>query len=187
MEKVWHKGPIFKLKQNGISGKLLSTFTDILKHRKKTVLNAQLSSWSGMKLWVPQGSVLSPLLFWCISTILQKASTNARLFENDVSPFSVVHNINLSAINLNGDLTNINARANQRKMTFNPHPNKQLQEVVFCHKIKKTSHPQLNFNSNFVKQMQFQKHLVFYLDGILDFRQQLRNMFKQVNTAISLW
>ena len=32
-DKVWHKGLIFKLKQNGISGNLLSTITD-LKLRK---------------------------------------------------------------------------------------------------------------------------------------------------------
>ena len=38
--KVWEKGLIFKLKQNGISGKLLSTLTDLLKLRKqRKVLN----------------------------------------------------------------------------------------------------------------------------------------------------
>ena len=33
-DKVWHKGIIFKLKQNGISGKLLSVLSDFLKDRK---------------------------------------------------------------------------------------------------------------------------------------------------------
>ena len=33
-DKVWHMGLIFKLKQNGISGNLLSTLTDFLKLRK---------------------------------------------------------------------------------------------------------------------------------------------------------
>ena len=32
--KVWHEGIIFKLKQNGISGKLLSVLSDFLKDRK---------------------------------------------------------------------------------------------------------------------------------------------------------
>ena len=45
LDKVWHKGLIFKLKQNGISGNLLSTLTDFLTLRKKRVgLNGQLSS-----------------------------------------------------------------------------------------------------------------------------------------------
>ena len=33
-DKVWHKGLIFKLKQNSISGNLLSTLTDFLTLRK---------------------------------------------------------------------------------------------------------------------------------------------------------
>ena len=46
-DKVWHKGLIFKLKQNGISGKLLRTLTDFLNFRKQRVaLKGQLSSWS---------------------------------------------------------------------------------------------------------------------------------------------
>ena len=32
-DKVWHKGVIFKLKQNSISGKLLSVLSDFLKDR----------------------------------------------------------------------------------------------------------------------------------------------------------
>ena len=34
-DKVWHKAIIFKLKQNGISGKLLSVLSDFLKDRKQ--------------------------------------------------------------------------------------------------------------------------------------------------------
>ena len=33
-DKVWHKGIIFKLKRNGISGKLLNVLSDFLKDRK---------------------------------------------------------------------------------------------------------------------------------------------------------
>ena len=39
------------------------------------------------------------------------------------------------------------------------------QEVIFSRKIKKTSHPPLNFNNNSVKQVQFQKYLGVYLEG----------------------
>ena len=46
-DKVWHKGIIFKLKQNGISGKLLSVLSDFLKDRKqRVILNEQVSSWT---------------------------------------------------------------------------------------------------------------------------------------------
>ena len=37
-DKAWHKGLIFKLKQNRISGNLLSTLTDFLKLKKQRVV-----------------------------------------------------------------------------------------------------------------------------------------------------
>ena len=53
-DKVWHKGLIFKLKQNDISGNLLSSVTDFLKLRKQgVVLNGQLFSWSNIESGVP--------------------------------------------------------------------------------------------------------------------------------------
>ena len=63
--------------------------------------------------------------------------------------------------------------------------NKPKRLLLSC-KIKKTSHPPLNFNINSVKQVQFQKHLGVYLDGKSDLCEQLQNMFKKVNKTISL-
>ena len=105
-------------------------------------------------------------------------TTNARLFAGDIPLFSVVDNINLSATNLNSDLSKINAWANQWKMTFNPDPNKQAQEIFF-RKTKKISHPPLKFSNNSDQQVQFQKYLGVYLDGKLDFREHIQNMFKK--------
>ena len=121
-----------------------------------------------------------------INDLSEGLTTIARLFEDDFSLFSVADDINLSATNLNSDLSKINAWASQWKMTFNPDPNKQAQEVIFSRKVKKTSHPPLNFNNNSVKQVQFQKHLGVYLDHKLDFREHLRSIFKKVNRTISL-
>ena len=63
-DKVWHKGLLFKLKQNGISGKLFDILTNFLKFRKqRVVLNGQYSSWTSIGTGIPQGSILQPLLF----------------------------------------------------------------------------------------------------------------------------
>ena len=76
--------------------------------------------------------------------------------------FSVIHNTNLSTTNLNSDLrSKRKARANWWKMTFNPDPNKQAQESIFTHKIKKTSLPPLNFNNSSAQHIQYKKTWVF--------------------------
>ena len=62
-DKVWHKGLIFKLKQNGISDKIL-IITDFLSFRKQqVVLNGQASPWVNIEAGVTQGSIFGPLLF----------------------------------------------------------------------------------------------------------------------------
>ena len=54
LDKVWHKGIIFKLKWNSISGKLLSVLSDFLKDGKQRVtLNGQVSSWAVVNAGVP--------------------------------------------------------------------------------------------------------------------------------------
>ena len=63
-DKVWHKGLIHKLEQNGIGRPLLKILTDFLKLRKqRVVLIGQHSSWSAVLASIPQGSILGPPLF----------------------------------------------------------------------------------------------------------------------------
>ena len=97
-DKVWHEGIIFKLKQNGISGKLLSVLSDFLKDRKQRVtLNGQVSSWTGVHAGVLQGSILGPLLFLVyINNLADGLSSNAKLFADDTSLFLVIQDVDIS-------------------------------------------------------------------------------------------
>ena len=139
-DKVWHEGVIFKLKQNGISGDLLNILTDFLSNRKqRVVLNGQVSTWTSVNAGVPQRSILGPLLFLIyINDLSDNLSSNVKLFADDTSLFSVIHDINISAGELNEDLKKISEWAFQWKMIFNPDATKQAQEVIFSRKIKKT-------------------------------------------------
>ena len=109
-DKVWHKGLICKLKQNGISMNLLDTTTDFLNSRKQRVaLNGQFSSWTSIEAGVPQGSILGPLLFLIyINDLSGDLITNVKLIADDTSLFCVAHEVNTSVNNLNKDLSKIN-------------------------------------------------------------------------------
>ena len=97
---------INQLHQSGISDDLLNILSDFLRSRKQRVtLNGQSSSWTNVNAGVSLGSILGPLLFLIyINDLPDGLSSNAKLFADDTSLFSVVHDINTSAIELNSDL-----------------------------------------------------------------------------------
>ena len=140
----------YKLQQNGISGELLNILVDFLNNRKqRVVLNGQSSNWADVKAGVPQGSITRPLLFLIyINDLPEGLITNAKLFADDTSLFSIVRDIAASTEELNNDLRNISKWAYQWKMIFNSDLTKQAQEGIFSRKLNKPVHPYLTFNNS---------------------------------------
>ena len=120
------------MKQNDISGELLHILSDFLSNRKqRVVLNGKNWSWTNVHAGVPQGSILGPLLFLIyINDLSDNLTSNAKLFADDTSLFSVVHDVSTSAKEFYGNLKKVNDWAFQWKMSFNPDPSKQAQEVI---------------------------------------------------------
>ena len=106
-------------------------------------------------------------------------NSNVKLFADDTSLFSVVHNITDSANLLNSDLSKINEWALQWKISFNPDPTKQAQEVIFSGKTSQRSHPGLMFNNNIVYVTTIHKHLGMIFDLRLSFDEHLKSALKK--------
>ena len=131
--------------------------------------------------------MLGPLLFFIyINDLSDDLSTTAKLFADDVSIFSMVQNVNISANNLNSVLRKISNWAFQWKISFNHDPSKQAQEVIFSRQIQKTCHSSIYFNNNSVKQIPSQKHLRAILDTKVKFQEHLKNVLNEVNKTIAL-
>ena len=136
-DKVWHEGLVFKLKQNGISGKLLKFLESYLCNRKqRVVLKGYYSDYSNIESGVPQGSVLGPLLFLIyINDLERNIKSNIKFFADDSMLFSIVNNHVISATDLNHDLDIIYQWVHQWTMEFNPGTSKKANEVLFsCQK-----------------------------------------------------
>ena len=108
------------------------------------MLNGQFSAWASVNAGVPQGSILGPLLFLIyINDLSNNLSSNVKLLADDISLFSVTHDVNVFARGLNGDLRKISNWAFQGKMSFNLDVTKQAQEVkrskvIFIHRLFST-------------------------------------------------
>ena len=148
--------------------------------KQRVVLNGQSSSWTNVKAGVPQGSILGPFLFLIyINNLADGLSSNTKLF-------SVIHDSVITTLELNSDLSRIKQWAFQWKMSFNPDPNKQAQEVIFSRKLKKFCHPCLRFSNNNVSQASSQKHLGLTLDNRLTFDEHLTNVSNKISKTIGL-
>ena len=79
---------------------------DFLSARiQRVVLNGQASTWTNTTAGVPQDSILGPILFLIyINDLSEGHSTNAKLFADDTSLSSVIHDSQTSANVLNKDL-----------------------------------------------------------------------------------
>ena len=61
---IWRKGVIYKLIEANIMGRMLLYVHSFLSSRKsRNLVNNFVSPWTSTKIGVPQGSVISPLLF----------------------------------------------------------------------------------------------------------------------------
>ena len=151
------------------------------------MLNGQQSSWADIKADVPQGSILGPLLFLIyISDMPNCLNSNVKLSADDTSLFSVVHNITDSDNLLNRDLSKTNEWALQWKMSFNPDPTKQAQEIIFSRKTSQRNHPGLMFNNSIVNVTSIHKHLGMIFDSKLSFDEHLKSVLKKISKTVGL-
>ena len=67
-----------------------------------------------------------------------------------LSAFNITRRVTDSANLLNSDLSKIDKWALQWKMSFNPDPTKQAQEIIFSRKTSQRNHPGLMFNNSIV-------------------------------------
>ena len=135
-----------------ISADIINILRDFLRNRK------QCSSCADVRSRVPQGLILEPLLFLIyINDLFYGLESECNLFTNDTFLFPVVHDISISASDLNDDLEKIGNWAFQWKMNFNLDPNKQGQEIIFCRKKTDALHSVVYFDNRPVNRSFFEK------------------------------
>jgi hypothetical protein len=139
-DTVAHEGLLLKLERLGVSGTLLEWFRSFLTDRKqRVVVGSSASAYAPVSSGVPQGSVLSPLLFICFindafdvvenhldvfaddSTLwaeIPSAKHRADATASDLAALTAKHRADVAA-SLDKDLAALNAWAERWLMKFN--------------------------------------------------------------------
>ena len=132
------------------------------------------------------------MLLIYINDLTEGLSSNAKLFADDTSLFSVIHDIQTSAnnlfkdLNLNKDLEKISNWATQWKMNFNPDTTKQASEVIFSRKLKKNVYPPLLFNNVSVTRTSSQKHLGIIFNNQLKFGDHIKMVSRKISKTMGV-
>ena len=136
---------------------------------------------------MPQGSVLGPLFFLVyINDLVDNISSDAKLFANDTSLFTVVYDVDVAADKLNRDLEVISNWAHQWKMQFNPDKNKQAIQVIFSQKKDAVIHPAVLFNGSEVAVKMEHKHLGMIFDSKLNFHSHIREAIIKARRGVGI-
>ena len=139
------------------------------------LLNGQNSFLKGITSGAPQGSILEPLLLLIyINDQPGGLSSNCKLFADDPSIFSVVHDITISSSELNSDCAKIS------EWTFILTQRSQLKKQ----NLKPVPHPSLTFNNNSLSLCPAQKHLGLVLDSKSTFNEHIKLILSKVNKSI---
>ena len=113
--------------------------------------------------------------------------SECKLFADNTSLFSIIHDISTSARDTNNDLlTLISNWAFQWKTSFNPDPCKQTQKIIFSIKKTKSSHPIVYFNNIPLSSTSVHKHLGMLHEDKLSYEHHLKSVLNKVSKTIGL-
>ena len=97
-----------------------------------------------------------------------------KVFPDDLSRFSTVHDTDASRTALNNDLKKLSEWVYKWKMQFNPDINKQVQKIIYSRKTLKSAHPSSHFDDAPVTKSNVQKHVGLSLEKRKNFNHHIK-------------
>ena len=185
---VWHEGIYSKLIDLGTPKCYVKWVRAFLSDRRGHVNYEQIDSKSrSFKAGVPQGSVISPLLFIIfINDIVDKLPSNveASLFADDLAIWASDPNITNAEEMVQNGLNEIVNWTNKWKMVINVG---KCETTIFTkHKKELTYKPNLSMNGEQIPYNKTPKFLGITFDRELTFKSHMENIAKKCKSRVSI-
>ena len=186
-DTVEHDILLSKLEHYGICGLANEWFKSYLSNRNLYVsINDYDSNLADVKLGVPQGSVLGPLLFLIYINDLNQALKFCKVhhFADDTNLLHTSKSIYRLNKYVNLDLKNLTNWLNANRISLNV---KKTELVIFKHQRKKLdSSIKINLNRKRLYPSKSVKYLGIKIDENLNWKQHIHDIAIKINRANSL-
>lgn len=185
---VNHTILLFKLEKAGIRGLALQLFESYLNNRQMVVkANGNVSRLFDLKIGVPQGSILGPILYLIYVNDLAKLPLqgNIRLFADDTSIFYTKHTIHQNMNALEKDIKLIDEYYRINKLTVNL----TKTEIIHFHSSKR-SPPTTNaiiYKGTCINIVSSVKHLGLIFDSQLQWKAHIDKLATKLASVVGIF
>ena len=145
------------------------------------ICNNSCSNWTPIRCGVPQGSLLSPLLFNIFMNDMNEAvnDSSLRLYADDTTQYMADKSPTVLQFSLNQDMERLSSWLDHNYLQAN---RDKTQAMVLG---KSTHHYDLKFNGASIDIKEHLKILGVYLDNKLSFQEHINEMLKKVFAKIA--
>jgi hypothetical protein len=184
-DRVWHKGLLHKLKNNGIDGKLLEWLESYLSDREiRVVINGQTAPWAKTNAGVPQGSILGPLLFLVfINDVVDNIESDINLFADDTSLMKTVEQIVTAYDAIDRDLRTLSVWSDQWMVKYN------ATKTVLLHistKRARVVHPILTLKGTPIAELESHCHLGVDIESKFSWQTHIQKIANKATKCVGL-
>lgn len=178
------------LRSLNISPEVADWFLSYLQGRRQRVkLNDSYSNWSTVNTGVPQGGVLSPLLFSIfINSLCNVITSFYHLYADDLQIYShsTVHNLSQCVSRINNDLLAIGKWSKAYGLHINPNKSKAIiigSSKLLC-RIDKSELPPVTFNGFTIPYSENVRNLGVIFDQHLSWGPQICEISRRLFASV---
>ena len=178
---IWRNALIYKLYKLGVRGRLLLIIVDFFQSRySRSFVNSTTTKWILTIIGIPQGSVLSAILFIIyISDMTEGIKYNVR-YADDLNVYAIADKITNAATMLESDLKIVTKWCKLWRLNASP-------SKTSCMALTHKGHQDLvvRLDDKIVKQVAQQRCLGIILDENLKFNAHVQITEGKANAALS--
>ncbi len=180
-DRVWHEGLLSKLQAAGVTGLAHKWFTNFLSNRyQATTVDGSVSPPARLHAGVPQGAILSPLLFTVfMNDIPSNDSTN--LFADDTSSFVTDASASSLCMKLQVRADNLCEWFSKWLLSVN---SEKSAVVVFRSRKMPPVQTHIYVNSSVIPQVICHRHLGIFLNETLSWSDHVSHVISKASARI---